>query len=308
MVTPFSVSRSWDRGAIVDAGAVTFGSGTTGVVGVVSPSNALVGSAAYDFVGEAVIPLAGGNYVVLTPNWDNAAIWDAGAVTFGRGATGTLGTVSPANSLVGTTQNELVGNGVLTRLANGHYVVMNGGWDNGPVVNAGAVTMGLSSGVVVGAINDSHSVLGIVPYDAANAVVAHDAWRNQLIVGLGESRRIVLHRPGTATSSLIVGGGPDPSIPGQAVTFAATVTAVPGAPIDGQVTFQASTGELCEDESPTPLATGAASFACSMMFAAPGMRTIIAEYTGSIIHAYSRSGPLEHTTVQPVFANGFEGP
>jgi hypothetical protein len=35
--------------------------------------------------------------------------------------------------------------------------------------------------------------------------------------------------------------------------------------------------------------------------------TVVAEYTGSILHAYSGSGPETHTTiVDPVFSNGFE--
>ena len=38
-------SPHWDNGTIVDAGAVTWGDGTTGVTGVVSPDNSLVASA-----------------------------------------------------------------------------------------------------------------------------------------------------------------------------------------------------------------------------------------------------------------------
>ena len=41
----------WDNGAATNAGAVTWGSGTAGVSGVVSSANSLVGSTANDQVG-----------------------------------------------------------------------------------------------------------------------------------------------------------------------------------------------------------------------------------------------------------------
>ena len=60
-------------------GAVTFGSGTTGVVGPVSAANSLVGTTANDRVGSfGVTPLEGGNYVVRSPDWDNGAATDVG--------------------------------------------------------------------------------------------------------------------------------------------------------------------------------------------------------------------------------------
>ena len=69
---------------------VTWGDGTTGVRGEVSGSNSLVGSTAADRVGaiESVIALSNGNYLVVTPTWDNGAAEDAGAVTWGSGTAG----------------------------------------------------------------------------------------------------------------------------------------------------------------------------------------------------------------------------
>ena len=94
-------SPGWDNGAANDAGAVTFGSGTTGVAGPVSATNSLVGTTADDVVGSfGVTPLEGGNYVVRSPDWDNGAATNAGAVTFGSGTSGIVGPVSAANSLI----------------------------------------------------------------------------------------------------------------------------------------------------------------------------------------------------------------
>jgi hypothetical protein len=78
-------------------GAVTWGSGSTGVDGAVSAANSLVGTA-----GSSVTPLSNSNYVVASPNW-NA---NRGAVTWISGTTGqtlnSSGFITPQNSLVGT--------------------------------------------------------------------------------------------------------------------------------------------------------------------------------------------------------------
>src|SRR5204863_1863391 len=77
-------SPNWDTGGIVNAGAVTWGDGTTGVTGVVSPANSLVGATAADQVGSVgVTALTNGNYVVASSGWDDGAIANGGAATWG---------------------------------------------------------------------------------------------------------------------------------------------------------------------------------------------------------------------------------
>jgi len=302
-------SPSWDNGAIADAGAVTFGSGSGGISGVVSPANSLVGSTAGDFVGSpGATALANGNYVVSSSQWDNGKAVDAGAVTFSSGASGTSGVVSPANSLVGSTAGDVVGSEGVTALANGSYVVRSPNWDNGAVADAGAVTLGLFNGSVVGAITSAQSVLGAMELRGSSQTFSYDPLRNQLAVGQPASNRVVLHRPGAATAISIVGDTPDPSVVGQPVTFTATVSATPNAPTNGQVTFTASSGESCVDTSPTPITATMAEFSCAIGFTTAGSSTVIAEYTGSIDHAYSGSDPETHTTGAVVFADGFESP
>ena len=102
-------SPNWTNGTATDAGAVTWGSGTTGVSGAVSATNSLVGSTANDSVGsdDGVTALSNGNYVVSSPDWTNGAAADAGAVTWGSGTAGVSGAVSATNSLVGSTANDL---------------------------------------------------------------------------------------------------------------------------------------------------------------------------------------------------------
>jgi cysteine-rich repeat protein len=103
-------SPQWDNETTINVGAVTWCSGSTGCVGVVSATNSLVGSRANDNVGfGGVTALNDGNYLVKTLLWDNPVgpIIDAGAATLGHGATGTVGVVTAANSVLGTTTNEV---------------------------------------------------------------------------------------------------------------------------------------------------------------------------------------------------------
>ena len=141
-------------------GAVTWGNGNVGVVGAVSSANSLVGSTANDSVGNFVFTLNNGNYVVRSPNWDDGAVANVGAVTWGSGLAGISGVVSSANSLVGTTANDSVGNGVGAILNNGNYVVTSPNWDNISVVDVGAATWGNGSGGTVGPVSTANSMVG----------------------------------------------------------------------------------------------------------------------------------------------------
>ena len=87
-------------------GAATWGNGSTGISGIVSVANSLVGSNPGDFVGNGgITALSNGNYVVESPGWNGGL----GAATWGDGSTGITGTVSAANSLVGSNPGDLVG-------------------------------------------------------------------------------------------------------------------------------------------------------------------------------------------------------
>jgi hypothetical protein len=171
----------FDAGAIVDAGAVTFGSATTGRFGVVSAANSLVGTSASDRVGTGnVTPLANGNYVVAVPTWDNGAIVDAGAVVFGSGTSGVAGLVTTDKALFGSNANDRVGDGGITRLSSGHYLVSSDSWRNGSALNAGAVTFGNGSSGIIGAVSASNSLVGSQASDRVGqtrpVVLANGNW------------------------------------------------------------------------------------------------------------------------------------
>ncbi len=169
-------------------GAVTWGNGTLGVVGVVSAGNSLIGGLANDAVGgDGVVPLTNGSYAVVSTTWSNTvAAPNAGAVTWGNGTTGTPhGVVSSANSLVGTGNGDRVGKNGVTTLTNGNYVVDSSAW--GGASNFGAVTWGSGTVGVHGTVSSANSLVGTTAQDTVggggvvaltngNYVVASDYW------------------------------------------------------------------------------------------------------------------------------------
>ncbi|MCE4556605.1 YDG domain-containing protein, partial [Roseateles cellulosilyticus] len=161
------------------AGAVGFGDGAIGTAGVATSSNSLVGSTGSDQVGQFIVELAGGNYAVVSPNWDNGAAANAGAVTWGSGTAGRTGAVGSGNSLVGSDAYEAVGSGGVLAVgatgANGlrsNYIVLSPQWGNRSsaaqtTVAYGAVTwvdgsngQPFAAGSTGAAVSSSNSLVG----------------------------------------------------------------------------------------------------------------------------------------------------
>ncbi|MBX7053789.1 MAG: hypothetical protein K1X36_02455 [Pyrinomonadaceae bacterium] len=199
----------FDNASFADIGAVTWGNGTTGTTGAVSSTNSLVGSRASDNVGVGgIIALPNGNYVVRSSNWDSGSTADAGAVTWGNGAGGTVGAVSSSNSLVGSRTNDIVGSGGVTALSNGNYLVYSSGWDSGSsIADARAVTLAKGTGGTTGSITSAasggNSVVGTVTggISSGAAPFAFDAAQNRLFVGRSASNAVsILFFNTTATA------------------------------------------------------------------------------------------------------------
>ena len=149
-------SPTWSAGI----GAATWAAANGSTVGPVTSANSLVGSSPLDQVASTpTTALSNGNFVVDSPLWDNASAADAGAVTFGNGATGAVGTVSAANSLVGTTAGDRVGARV-SAMTDGSYVVASDMWSNGVVPHVGAVVHANGASGVAGAVTPANSLIG----------------------------------------------------------------------------------------------------------------------------------------------------
>jgi filamentous hemagglutinin family protein len=186
------VAPWWGDSASLRMGAVTWGDGATGITGMVSSSNSLVGRSAFDCVGSSgVTVLTNGNYVVGSPYWSNGTDSYAGASTWGSGSAGIRGAVSSSNSLFGG-GNEYYG-GSATPLTNGNYVVIAPGWGGGK----GAVTWGNGSTGSAGMVSSSNSLVGtpgisdavgeggVVPLTNGNYVVISSWFRGAELDALG---------------------------------------------------------------------------------------------------------------------------
>lgn len=107
-------SMAWSA----NRGAVTWGNGAGGSVGVVSTANSLTGSHANDRIGSSGIQALSGNaYMVNSPSWNEGR----GAVTRGSGML--AASVAASNSLTGGAAGDSVGSAGVTLLTNGNYVV-----------------------------------------------------------------------------------------------------------------------------------------------------------------------------------------
>jgi Repeat of unknown function (DUF5650) len=212
-------SPQWNNDAATAAGAVTWGNGTTGISGVVSPQNSLVGTNANDQVGDyGAYALSNGNYVVPSLFWSNGAVGAVGAVTWANGSVGISGPVTASNSLVGTTALDLVGIGGVYALSNGNYVVDSYGWINAGAARAGAITWADGTVGIVGAVSSANSLVGvqandrvglgfITPLSNGNYVVSSPNWANGAATQAGAltwaSGTAAITGPVSAANSLV---------------------------------------------------------------------------------------------------------
>lgn len=133
------VSYYWNNGTATNAGAITWGSNITGVNGIVSASNSLIGTSTNDHVGYPLYVLSNEKYVLASPEWDNGTIEDVGAVTLIDNMAPLTGEINATNSILGSSLNDRIGVNI-GPLDNGNFVIFSPFWDNGDIIDAGAVT------------------------------------------------------------------------------------------------------------------------------------------------------------------------
>ncbi len=181
-------------------GAVTWCSSTLGCDGAVAASNSLVGSSDSDYVGESVHVLKNGSYVVLTPRWDEAAMVNVGAVTWGSAVSGVTGVISISNSLLGSHESDNVGFGGLVPLNNGSYIVRSPYWRASTApFRYGALTRGTGTNPLIGRVSVTNSFLGspqtnsskdffgseIIELDGGNYLVVDVGWNDGPFAAVG---------------------------------------------------------------------------------------------------------------------------
>ena len=175
-------SPSWSNG-VASVGAVTWGNGSSGRVGVVSAANSLTGSKESDSYGQSVLALSNGDFVAGSDDWNCCGGADVGAFTRIDGSVGLVDVVSAANSITGSIGGDRVGDRRLTRLGNNHYAVISGVWDNGGIVNAGAVTILHNTARTRGFLSIANSVLGTGASGGFDLNVAYDPVLDRAVVG-----------------------------------------------------------------------------------------------------------------------------
>ncbi|MEO6064159.1 MAG: hypothetical protein ABIP49_00065, partial [Lysobacterales bacterium] len=141
-----------------------------GAVHLYSPTGVLIssltGSGIDNRVGSGgIVVLSNGHFVVRSPRFDLPGFSNVGAVTWVNGSTGLNGVVAIGNSLLGGSANDLVGDGSVTALNNGHFVVASPNWDNGGQTDAGAVTWVNGSSGLAAAVSASNSLVGTSSQD-----------------------------------------------------------------------------------------------------------------------------------------------
>jgi hypothetical protein len=136
-------------------GAITLASGNTGIVGIITASNSLIGSQENDYIGSGgITALPNGNLLVSSPSWQDTD--HHGAVTWINSANGTNGEISTANSLIRKRSSERAPFFESMILTNGNYAV----YSHDLTDASGAVTWGNGSTGVFGVISAANSFVG----------------------------------------------------------------------------------------------------------------------------------------------------
>ena len=189
--SPFwSVSAS-----ILQSGAITWCSGTSGLTGAVSATNSLVSRLSYFHLGinNDLTPLTNGSYVVSNPNWSEYVPSSGyrnqlGFVSWGSSTGGVTGNISNNNSIIGNNDSDRIGSGGIAVLTNGNFVIASPKWANGSNKRAGAVTWSKGTTSLTGVVSSSNSLVGSLTDDNVgwnvatlsngNYVVASPDWNN----------------------------------------------------------------------------------------------------------------------------------
>ena len=153
-------TTAWNSGA----GALTWYDGLDApLTGVLSAANSLVGSTAGDGLGNFYSSLGNNRYAFFTPNWDNGAVVDAGAITIVDAQTPMVGTISSANSLVGEHASDFVGSGGALSLGGSQYLFRSAWWNE----SRGAISWYDSATMppLTGPVTENNSMIGAVAGD-----------------------------------------------------------------------------------------------------------------------------------------------
>ncbi|RYD31602.1 MAG: hypothetical protein EOP86_17545, partial [Verrucomicrobiaceae bacterium] len=133
--------------------------------------------------GSDVKVLPNGNFVVVDPYYQPPGLDRQTGAVFLYSRNGGL-----ISTLTGSQENDLVGSGGVTVLANGNFVVLSGGWNN----LMGAVTWGSAQTGVNGPVSGVNSLVGTAVMDDVGGQVASSHGMTGGVVPLPNGNYIVL--------------------------------------------------------------------------------------------------------------------
>jgi len=151
-------NATWSNGNVGFVGAVTWADGARGITGKISTENSLVGTDAEEQLFR-VVALDNGNYVVSVPNYDD----NRGAVQWVDGRVGLRGEFTAEHAIVGSVQNDQVGE--IVPLPDGNYLVWSPFWSNGIHGGVGAVTWADGTRETATQVSAENSLVGTQPGD-----------------------------------------------------------------------------------------------------------------------------------------------
>ena len=171
------LSPHWSNAGQADAGAITWADPTTGITGVVSAANSLVGDVAGDLVGNAGLQSVnfGNSFFALTANWHG----NRGALTWIDGAAPRVGTINSTNSLVGDTAGDQIGSQGIYNLNAGKSLLFSPSWNS----NRGAVTWVNQDGTTTGVVGSANSLVGVTAGDRVGSDFWDDFGVGQIAIG-----------------------------------------------------------------------------------------------------------------------------
>jgi hypothetical protein len=148
-----------DLPGAVDAGAVTWQSGTSPQAASPDASNSLVGTQAGDGVGSGLLALGDGNYVVGSAGFRVGNMAAAGAATWRPGSSASPDVVGAENSLLGSAANQRTGT-FLHALPGGRYAIGVPEWSTGNLELQGALAISPVGAPLAGILGPAHALVG----------------------------------------------------------------------------------------------------------------------------------------------------
>jgi hypothetical protein len=185
-----------------NVGAATWGNGSTGISGLVSEANSLMGTSYKDQAATNVIPLANGNYLVENRFWENYFNNRRyrTALTWCSGTSALHGVIDTNNSLNDYRYYYFDPRPAdILPLSNGDFIVKNNLYslavDLFYLDFSGCTTYGNGNGGTTGTPNTCNSIFGLTEEAGPLTNSKYSTYHDYLVVGIPLDNRVVIWHP-----------------------------------------------------------------------------------------------------------------